>query len=89
MATYEAYVTLGAMSVAVSTVDVPLTVRSETADVAAPAVLLTLLMPASHGGSQQQPNIRLLRKLERSPGECSPGECSPGDEPNASGDHQS
>lgn len=65
MATYEAYVTLGAMSVAVSTVDVPLTVRSETADVSAPTVLLTLLMPRSTSGPQQQPNIRLLRKPER------------------------
>ena len=62
MATYEAYVTLGDASVAVSTVDVPLTVRSETAAVSAPTALLTLLMPV--GATSPAPNIKLLPKSD-------------------------
>ena len=62
MATYEAYVTLDGASIAVSTVDVPLTVKSETADVSTPMALLTLLMPRATGDKHDPPTIRLLRK---------------------------
>jgi len=62
MATYEAYVTMGDASIAVSTVDVPLTVRSKTANVLAPTALLTVLMPHSASAKRGTPTIRLLRE---------------------------
>ncbi len=64
MTTYEAYVTLGNASVAVSTVEIPLSVRSETGEVAEPIALLTLLLPVEGWPAQTQPNIRVLRGPE-------------------------
>ncbi len=63
MATYEAYVTLGAATVSISTVDVPLSVRSEQADVQAPMAVLTLVMPAL---AQTHPQVRLIQRPDMS-----------------------
>lgn len=63
MATYEAFITLGSASVAVSTVDVPLSVRSETTDAEYVQVLVTLLVPAAHGAGEGRPTIRLIPPL--------------------------
>ena len=59
MATYEAYVALGDASVSISTVDVPLSVRSEQGDVPAPVVILTLVMPL---GTKPPPRVRLIER---------------------------
>jgi hypothetical protein len=59
MTTYEAYVTLGEATVSISTVDVPLSVRSEQADVQAPMAVLTLVMPAL---AQGHPQVRLIQR---------------------------
>jgi hypothetical protein len=59
MTTYEAYVALGEATVSISTVDVPLSVRSEQADVEAPVAVLTLVMPAL---AQRQPQVRLIQR---------------------------
>ena len=64
VATYEAYVTLGNGSVAVSTVEIPLSVHSETGDVAQPIALLTLVIPVGSALAQQTPRIRVLRMPE-------------------------
>ncbi len=45
MSTFEAYVTLGAMSIAVSAVGAALKVESKVAAVAAPTAVLTVLLP--------------------------------------------
>lgn len=62
MATYEAYVTLGKASIAVSTVEIPLSVRSETGDVIEPIALLTLMLPASTEQTAPKPRIRVLQR---------------------------
>lgn len=60
MATYEAFVTLGAASIAVSAIDLPLSVRTESLDIDAPRALLTLLMPNGAVAQGQVPSIRLI-----------------------------
>ncbi len=60
MATYEAYVTLGDGSVAISTVEIPLSVRSQTGDVAAPIAYLTLILPHGQELPLQGSQIRMV-----------------------------
>ena len=45
MSTFEAYVNLGTVSIAVSAVGAPIRVESKRADVDAPAAILTVLLP--------------------------------------------
>ena len=65
MATYEAYVTLGDGSIAISTVEIPLSVQSQTGDVASPMAYLMLVLPPGHELLRQTPQVHIGRNPDR------------------------